>query len=216
MKTKTGMILIGIGILFLLNAIFGRYLVLPGYISSLEQGSAAIEEVRQNVPVWKIVRYIVWGYSFKLGIFLVVLGACANALMQTGRFWLLTIGGLVYLMVAFVPLPSNSLAFGIGGGIMTVLMVLIFLYWAKERRDVTDNAKTGADLRIIGYFFFAMATYNLCPLMGVKAFALYPERMIAYGVQAEASTYASHILSELVLGWLFLFLSHRLSAKTNK
>jgi hypothetical protein len=89
------------------------------------------------------------------------------------------------------------------------------MLWAKERKNVEDSAKTAADLRLIGYFFFAMATYNLCPLMGVKAFALYPERMIAYGVQAEAATYSSHVLSELVLGWLFLFLSHRLSVKTH-
>jgi hypothetical protein len=94
-------------------------------------------------------------------------------------------------------------------------MILSGMLWAKERRNATDSANTAADFRIIGYFFFAMATYNLCPLMGVKAFALYPERMIAYDVQAEAATYSSHILSELVLGWLFLFLSHRLSAKTS-
>ena len=113
MKKRTGMILMGLGVLFLVNAIFGRYLVVPGYISLLEQGQTAAEAAGQSVPIWKIVRYIVWGYSFKLGIFLFALGACSNAVMQAGRFRILTIGGLVYLTVAFVPLPAYPLAFGI-------------------------------------------------------------------------------------------------------
>lgn len=61
----------------------------------------------------------------------------------------------------------------------------------------------------IGYFFFAMATYNLCPLMGVKTFGLYPEKMIRFSLQSEAASFASRIMIELVLGWFFVFLSHR-------
>ena len=60
-----------------------------------------------------------------------------------------------------------------------------------------------------GYFFFAMATYSLCPLMGVKAFALSPETMIQYGPQGEAASSAFHILIELVLGWVCTALSFR-------
>ena len=60
-----------------------------------------------------------------------------------------------------------------------------------------------------GYFFFAMATYTLCPFMGVKTFALAPEKMIQYGLQHEAGSFAFHILTELVLGWLFVALSVR-------
>ena len=35
---KTSIILISIGVLFLLNAIFGRYLVLPGYLAGFIAG----------------------------------------------------------------------------------------------------------------------------------------------------------------------------------
>jgi hypothetical protein len=62
---------------------------------------------------------------------------------------------------------------------------------------------------LAGYFFFAMASYNLCPLMGVKAFALYPEKMLQYGTETEAATFSTHVLIELVLGWLFILLSYR-------
>ncbi|MCP4543188.1 MAG: hypothetical protein GY832_39240 [Chloroflexi bacterium] len=211
MKKHTGTILISVGVLFLINAILGRYLVLPGYLASLEAGSAAIEQAQQAVPVWKIVRYLVWAYSFKLGIFFAVIGASVNASMHPSRFRWFVVGGILYLAFAYVPLPAHSLAFGIGGGLTTILMLLIIKHWMDERQHLTGNAKTASGLRMIGYFFFVMATYTLCPLMGVKAFALHPEKMIAYGLQGEAASFASHLLIELVLGWFFTFLSYRKS-----
>lgn len=61
-----------------------------------------------------------------------------------------------------------------------------------------------------GYFFFGMATYTLCPLRGVKTFALSPEKMIQFGLQGEAASFAFHLLIELLLGWVFISLSmHR-------
>jgi len=92
---------------------------------------------------------------------------------------------------------------------MTVFMIFIFLRWANERDHLQEHQKTASDYRIAGYFFFAMATYTLCPLMGVKTFALAPEKMIQYGLQGEAASFAFHILIELVLGWLFTSLSFR-------
>jgi len=74
--------------------------------------------------------------------------------------------------------------------------------------------RSASDYRMAGYFFFAMATYTLCPLMGVKTFALAPEKMIQYGLQLEAASFAFHLLIELVLGWLFTSLSFRKEKQT--
>jgi len=43
MNKKASIILISIGLLFLLNAIFGRYLVLSGYLAGLEAGGGTLE-----------------------------------------------------------------------------------------------------------------------------------------------------------------------------
>jgi hypothetical protein len=201
---------IGIGIIFLLNAILGRYLVLPGYLSSLETGRSTVETAGQTIPIWKIIRYLVWAYSFKLGIFFVGIGVLLRTSIPPTRFWLVASGGIAYLLLAYIPIPGPySLFFGIGGSLITVLLVLILMRWADERDRLEESEKTYAEYRLIGYFFFAMATYNLCPLLGVKAFGLYPEKMIRFGLQAEAASFASRIMIELVLGWLFIFLSHR-------
>ena len=216
MKRRAWVLWIGIGIVFLLNAIFGRYLVVPGYLSSLEAGRGTIETAVPAVPVWKIIRYLVWAYSFKLGIFFVGIGVLLRTSISATRFWLMVSGGIVYLLLAYVPMPGPyPLFFGIGGGLITVLLVYILMRWADERLRLEEFERTSADYRLIGYFFFAMATYNLCPLMGVKAFGLFPEKMIRFGLQAEAASFASRIMIELVLGWLFIFLSYRKQPKTS-
>jgi len=205
---KTSIILIGLGVLFLLNAIFGRYLVLPGYLAGLEAGGNTLEGASQVASPWKIVRYLLWAYSFKLGIYFIILGAMARTDMSSGRKWLIGIVGFVYIGFAYMPLPEpTSIVFGIAGGVMTLLMVYIFLRWASKRNQLDEGQKTASDYRMAGYFFFGMATYTLCPLLGVKAFALSPEKMIQYGLQAEAASFAFHLLIELVLAWIFIALS---------
>ena len=66
MQKKIGIVLLVLGLLFLLNAIFGRYLVLPGYFQSLEAGVSA-SQIPEDVPIEKVLRYLLWAFSFKLG-----------------------------------------------------------------------------------------------------------------------------------------------------
>ena len=103
---KLGVIFVSLGFLFLLNAIFGRYIVLPGYLASLEQGQSTIASASQAIPVWKIIRYLLWAYSFKLGIYFIVLGATLYTRMSLTRRWSIAIGGFVYIAFAYIPLPS--------------------------------------------------------------------------------------------------------------
>ena len=207
-NNKASTILMVLGLLFLVNAIFGRYLVLPGYLAGLEAGGSTLQGATQVTSPWKIIRYLLWAYSFKLGIYSIVLSAITRTKMSTTRKWIAVIGGFIYIAFAYIPLPEpSSLIFGISGGLMTLLMILIFLRWANERPGLDESQKLSSDYRMAGCFFFGMATYTLCPLLGVKAFALSPDKMIEYGLQAEAASFAFHLLIEMVLGWIFIALS---------
>lgn len=208
MNKKISAILIGLGFLFLLNAIFGRYIVLPGYLAGLKAGGGTLEGASQVASPWKIIRYLLWAYSFKLGIYFVMLGATFRTNMSSTHKWIIAIGGFIYIGFAYIPLPTpTSIVFGFAGGLITLLLIFIFLRWASQGDQLGTDQRTASDYRLAGYFFFAMATYTLCPLLGVKAFALYPEKMITYGLQAEAGSFAFYILIQLVLGWIFTALS---------
>lgn len=210
MNKKLGIFIISLGLLFLIIAIFGRYIVLPGYLAGLEQGEASLDRASQTVSAWIIIRYLLWAYSFKLGIYLIFLGAALRTKISSTRKWWIAIGGLVYIAFGYIPLPSpSSIIFGIAGGLMTLFMIFIILNWANIRDQLPEQMRTASDYRLAGYFFFAMATYTLCPLLGIKTFALAPEKMIQYGLQQEAASFAFHVLIELVLGWLFIALSFR-------
>jgi len=211
MKNKVvSTIFLTLGTFFLLNAILGRYLVLPGYLAGLEAGGNTLAGASQVTSTWNVIRYLLWAYSFKLGMYFIILGAMFHTEMSSARKWVIGIAGFVYIGFAYIPLPApTSIVFGLAGGIMTLLMIFIFLRWANERNNLPAVQKAASDYRMAGYFFFGMATYTLCPLLGVKAFALSPEKMIQYGLQDEAASFAFHLLIELVLGWIFIALSLR-------
>ena len=142
MRKKLSTFFIILGVLFLLNAIFGRYIVLPGYLAGLEAGGNTLEGASQVASPWKIIRYLLWAYSFKLGIYFIILGAIFRTDMSSARKWLVGVGGFVYIGFAYMPLPEpTSIVFGIVGGMMTVLMIFIFLRWANERNGLQEAQK---------------------------------------------------------------------------
>ncbi len=208
MKKKLSIAFIVIGIAFVLYAIFGRYLVLPGYLESLENGASPAGTVPADVSGWKIARYLLWAYAFKLGIYFITIGAFIKTAIKKSTLAIYVVAGLLYIGLAYMSVPGPKLLFGLGGAVMTIAIILLILYLTDMRDKSGKSSSTGFDLRIFGYFFFAMATYNLCPLMGARCFALSPELMIKYGLQADAESFASHVLIELVLGWCFVLASY--------
>jgi hypothetical protein len=137
MNKKWSIFFIGLGFLFILNAIFGRYLVLPGYLASLEQGQSTVASVSQTVSTWKITRYLLWAYSFKIGLSFIILGATLRTKMSSTRKWTFAIGGFVYIAFAYIPLPSPaSIIFGMAGGIMTLMMICLFFRWTNEAANL--------------------------------------------------------------------------------
>jgi len=207
-RKKASFVLIALGAAFVAYAILGRYLVIPGYIESLERGSAPAGSLPADVSPWKIARYLLWAYAFKFGMYFIALGALSATAMKGKTLALYGLAGFFYIAVAYMPLPGPSALFGIGGAVMTGAIIAVFARVSAARDRGQGDTPTRLDLRLIGYFFFAMATYNLCPLLGTRCFALSPELMIKYGLQADAASFASHVLIELTAGWCFVAASY--------
>jgi hypothetical protein len=199
MKKNIWAVFCVLGWLFILNAVFGRYIVLPGYFESLNNAGNNIPE---NVPIYKIIRYLVWAFSFKLGVYFFVIGVLLKKRMENKNIILFSIIGLLYIGFAYMEIPiKSSLFFGIFGGIITILSFILF--WILPKENISKNNIN----EYIGYFFIINGIYNLCPLMGVKCFALYPEKMIEYNLQDTAFSFADHIMIEFALGFIFLIIS---------
>jgi hypothetical protein len=204
MHKRIGIVLFSIALLFIANAIFGRYLVLPGYLQSLEAGLSGTA-VPQDVPLDKVLRYLLWTYSFKLGVFFAVLGALAFHRHPRASKIIFASVSLAYIAIAYMDLPFRQpLFFGIGGGVITA-SVLVLLFCSNGR---SEKVGKGGLLQTFGFFFLAMAAYNLCPFVGVKCFALEPDKMIRYGLQESAASFANHILLELAAGFCCLAAHH--------
>lgn len=208
-KRKLSIAFITLGIAFLIWAILGRYVVLPGFMESLASGAGQSGTIPENVEAWKIARYLLWAFAFKLGIFFITIAALLRTNIERLKLTFFIVGGLLYISLAYAPIPGPSLLFGTGGVLMTTFIVTIILRLSKIRDQNIETSTSNTDLRLAGYFFFAMATYTLCGLLGVRGSALNPEKMIEYGLQTDATSFAAHALIELVLGWLFVMLSYR-------
>ncbi len=209
MRKKLSLLFIVTGLLFLFWAIFGRYVVLPGYIESFADNGGGSGTLPDDVEAWKIARYLVWAFSFKLGVYLIALGALLKTKITRKRFSAFAAGGLFYISVAYLPLSGQPWMFGAAGVLMTILMVIIILSSTSLRDKVAKTSVTANDLRLAGYFFFAMGTYTLCGLLGVRTSALDPHKMIEYGLEADAMSFALHALIEFALGWIFIAASYK-------
>jgi hypothetical protein len=89
--------------------------------------------------------------------------------------------------------------FGIGGTLILLFFIGILWLWAKERKALKDAPTTAADLKLIGYVFMLIAAWFIC---GIAS------QPFLKALEGETPSTPIHVMIFLVLGWLFLFLSH--------
>jgi len=157
-----------------------------------------------------ILVWVMWAYSFRVGMFLVVIGGALHAGMRVSELWLFAAGGVAYLATCYVPFVDYSPRYyGILGTAILVLFLFLVWDWMRRRPTLSDSARIASDLRMVGYFFLVTATWSLCGIFGIVTYALQPQIMLARGLQPAAVMLTSHVMAELALGWFFLFLAAR-------
>ena len=208
LKHKTGNTFIIIGICFIVFYFVVRLAFIEDINAALASAKiSSIEGIAGSAISGYLFTYILWVYACKLGMLLTIIGGAFKAGMESGRIWLFIIGGALYLALCYVPIGYSAPFFGISGTIILMLFISITWQWMKKRPALEKPARIAGDLRIAGYYFLLAASHNLCGIFGIGTFALQPEIMIKNNLQSNAIMLASHVMIELLLGWLFIFLS---------
>ena len=203
-----GTAIIGIGILFLVYCIVAAWLMTPGYREMAEAYWDTLD------PAGLIMARI-WGLSVPLGIILTFIGSSIIANVKTGFIWILTAGGLAILaLIIMSPFPStSSIFFGISGSVITLLWLGIIITWGKRRAAFSDKEAAISDLKMLGYMFFALATWFICGISTMHTFLFYPDEIAYLQIQEKAIGIIYLIMIFLVLGWFFTFLGQYKSRK---
>ena len=90
--------------------------------------------------------------------------------------------------------------FGFFGAAILVVFIALIWDWAKRRKGLEGKMQSAADLRLVGYVFFIIATWFICGAFGAQ----FSESLSQFIPRSPVN-----IILNLFLGWLFLFLAQR-------
>lgn len=126
-----------------------------------------------------------WALSVPLGAFIVAIGSALTARVERRVFWLLILLVVVIAAWRIVGTTSHMIPalFGVGGGLITLFFLGSTWQWARTRPTLTGAAKTGSDLRMVGFIFFVVAAWDLCGIFGIGNFVLRPELADKFSAQ---------------------------------
>jgi len=163
-----------------------------------------------NETIWAMNSPLFWAWAFSvpLGSILAGIGILLHARSKGAHIWLFGIGVFAVLLdvnsLRFAHFPP---LFGIGGGLILAFFLAILWLWARKHATLEGAAKTAADFQLVGYVFLLIAMWFLCGILSMPF-------MKSLSDLPPSSPVA--IMVYLVLGWLFLFLSHWKSAQATK
>jgi len=204
--SQAGRLWLVIGIVLLAYCVAGNWLVLPGYRRFLEQESAG-GDVGGAALIWGATRTIAWMLSFHVGALCVAyaaLRAQGDAVRGFRRGFLA--GGLVWIGLWAIPsLPGPYTTFFASTGVL-IMAAIIAVFWSAR----TNAARNGAlfagsrdHWRIAGYFFFALATWDICGLGSVGGI-LDPDGVSRAASQGLVVAQTTKLIVELAIAWLLV------------
>jgi len=151
--------------------------------------------------------FFLWAFSVPIGLVLAGIGALLYVGANGSRIAFFGVGMvlvifLVDLVLRMYLVKTDShwhSVFGIGGALILIMFAGLLWLWAKKRRTVEAAEQAVADFQLVGYGCFFLASWYLCGFLG----ALFNEGMKAFIPRSPLP-----IMIYLVLGWLFILISH--------
>ncbi len=182
--------------------------VIGSVFCSSAMNSMTMEELNESTWAMTGSLMFLWGVGgVPLGAIMAGIGILLYSGAKGSTVWkfvigIILLGPIIATAVGF--LGHVPLLFGIGGTLILLFFIGIIWFWGKERMALKETSTAAADLKLIGYVFMLMAAWFICGIASqpfLKAF------------EGEAPSNPIMVMIFLVLGWFFLFLSHRKSVK---
>ncbi len=192
--------LTSIGAAFLLYALIGNYVALPGYLRFLGRGGVSEAGNANDLAViWGATKTILWIYSFQLGVI-----CFAFAAIQRKGMPKTLPAAILMLWLVIWSWPNwgapGAWFYPVFGSAILVFMALSILGGDSASEDETHESL----FRILALSFFAFATWDVCGL-GSMGRILHPEEAAEPLAHSFVVTQSTKLMLELVLAWGFLF-----------
>jgi len=188
------------------------YMVGMGLVASwvgVEPALRDLSPAQYGETVWRFdgVLFLLWALSIPLGSILAGVGVLLYVGARRPSIWLFGMGVFLVLIVVETLLPSRHFPplFGVGGGLILAFYLGILWFWARKRKLLEGAAKTAADYQLTAYTFFLITAWFLCKAHGTPYLKALEDQPLESPIS---------VMVYLVLGWLFLFLSHYRMART--
>lgn len=193
-----------IGFALLAYSAAGNWLVLPGYRRFLEHGSPNAGQPGVDFAlIWGATRTILWMLSFHLGALCLACSALAAQSEATPRFRRLFLaGGALWIMLWMIPEVPGPYSWFFAGGGLIILAAIIVMFYSLAMPPAGKNSST-AVWRISAYFFFALATWDICGLGSVGGI-LHPDGVARSANHTLVVAQTSKLIIELAMAWLLL------------
>ena len=150
-----------------------------------------------------------WMLNGFLGPILAGVGILLYVQAKGTYIWLFGMGLFLIIVIdqIFVPSGYYRPIYGIGGGLIVALFLAILWVWAKRYQTLDGSARIASYFQLVSYVFFFISAWLTCGRTGER----YYEALKDIPHKSPAS-----LMAYLVLGWLFLFISHYKSAQTKR
>jgi len=195
------------GILLLVYAILGNYVVLPGYIRFLERGGRSEAGNSFDVSVlFGAVKTVLWMYSFQLGVLAIVIARSVRDRLHTTPI----IGIATIWLVAWswpsLPAPGPWFYLVFGGFVLVGIVAML-----SQPPSETTN-RVSRTLFLASLAFFAAATWEVCGF-GSTGRMLHPEQAARPMAHKILVTQSSKLMFEFLFAWSLLLASAMISRR---
>jgi len=197
-KRKISLMLIWIGIIW---AILGG--VVGGISASSVMNFLTMAELNETIWSMDGPLFLLYSLSPILGALIAGIGVLLYSGAKGLTIGVFGIGIILGIVLAIVIMELGYFPplFGIGGALILLFFFGILWFWAKERMAL-KGSPTATDLKLVGYTFMLIAAWFTCGI-GSQPFLK--------SFEAEDPGNPITVMIPLVLGWLFLFLSHNMT-----